>query len=104
MAPATVIPALLDVAADPATRSPVRLAEAGPWWNTPATAGKDQGGDDHHASDLEALQARLAGTGGRRPGLQAQARTELRDEGLPATRATVTRRSVQILDRLQAPA
>ena len=43
--PATVIPALLAVAADPATRSPIRLAEAGPWWDTPTTAGTDQGGD-----------------------------------------------------------
>jgi len=102
--PAAVIPALLAVAADPATRSPVRLAEAGPWWDTLAAAGKDQGGDDYHASDLEALEARLAETGGRRPGLQAQARTELRDEGLPVTRATVTQRSVQILDRLRTPA
>ena len=27
--------ALLHVAADPATRSPARLAEAGPWWDPP---------------------------------------------------------------------
>ncbi len=34
--------ALLHVAADPATRSPARLAEAGPWWDAPTSA--------HHAT------------------------------------------------------
>ena len=107
--PAAVIPALLAVAGDPATRSPVRLAEAGPWWDTPTAksttqGGGNQNGDEHHASDLEALEARLAETGGRRPALRAQARAELSNEGLPVTRATVTRRAVQILDRLDASA
>lgn len=104
--PSAVTPALLAVTADPATRSPVRLAEAGPWWDTPTATGTEQGdgnqGGDDHASDLEALEARLAETGGRRPALQAQARAQLRDEALPVTRTTVTRRSVQILDRPQA--
>jgi hypothetical protein len=30
-----VVPALLAIAADPETRSPARLAEAGPWWDQP---------------------------------------------------------------------
>ena len=29
-----IAPALLVIASDPETRSPVRLAEAGPWWDT----------------------------------------------------------------------
>jgi hypothetical protein len=33
--PAAAVPALLAVAADPATTSPMRLAAPGPWWNLP---------------------------------------------------------------------
>ncbi len=102
--PAAVIPALLAVAADPATRSPVRLAEAGPWWDTPTTATGMSNHDISSDGGLTILEARLAETGGQRPALQAQARTELTNQGLPLTRSTVTRRAAQILDRLQAPA
>jgi len=98
--PAAAIPALLAIAADPATRSPVRLAEAGPWWDTPTAPVADhEGGSGHDDNDLAILEARLAETGGRRPALQAQARTELTNQGLPVTRTTVTRRAAQILDR-----
>ena len=58
--------------------------------------------EQHRAApddDLPALEKRLAELDGHRPALQAQARTELTDEGLPLTRDTVTRRAVQILDR-----
>jgi hypothetical protein len=43
--PADVVRALLAVAADPLTRSPVRVAEAGPWWDTPPAQpqGEDAG-------------------------------------------------------------
>jgi len=90
--------ALLDVAADRRTRSPVRVAEAGPWWDTPANA------EAVPDEDLRALEERLAELDGHRPALQARARAELADEGLPLTRDTVTRRAVQILDCASEPA
>ena len=96
--PADVVPALLAIAGDRTTRSPVRLAEAGPWWDTPpVTTTDDQG-------ELADLEQRLVEVGGRRPALQAQARAELTREGAPLTRGTVTRRAIQILDLAQAPA
>ena len=95
---ADVVPALLAVAADPATISPVRLAEAGPWWDRPNT---DPSSD---TSQLAELEARLAELDGQRLTLQRQARQELTAEGLPVTRATVTRRACDILDRQTAPA
>lgn len=93
--------ALLAVAADPATRSPARLAEAGPWWDGPAADPVTSSSDD---GDLAALEERLAELGGQRPALQARARAELTAEHLPVTRATVTRRAVVILDRQDQPA
>jgi len=93
-----VVPALLAVAADPQTRSPARLAEAGPWWDDVRPA--DSAGTD---DDIAELEARLAELGGCRPAVQAQARTELADEGLPVTRVTVARRTVAILDRAEVP-
>ena len=93
-----VVPALLAVAADPATRSPARLAEAGPWWDA-VSAAAPAGTDD----DITDLEARLTELGGHRPALQAQARAELAREGLPVSRVTVARRAVAILDRVQVP-
>ena len=94
--------ALLAVASDPVTRSPARLAEAGPWWDGPSpdpdTSSSGDGGD------LAALEERLAELGGQRPALQARARAELAAEQLPVTRATVTRRAIAILDRQDQPA
>jgi len=92
-----VEPVLLAVAADPETRSPMRLAEAGPWWDTtPAEPAGSPGLED---VDLEQLEAELDDVAGHRPALQAQARAELTAERLPLTRATVTVRAVQILHR-----
>jgi hypothetical protein len=88
-----VVPALLAVAADPATISPVRVAEAGPWWDRPDT---DTSADDVELADLE---ARLAELDGQRLLLQRQAREQLTADGLPVTRATVIRRACDILDR-----
>jgi hypothetical protein len=92
-----VEPALLAVAADPDTRSPMRLAEAGPWWDThPAPPDEPTGFD---GVELAALEAELDDVAGLRPALQAQARAELAEERLPLTRTTVTVRAVQILHR-----
>jgi hypothetical protein len=89
-----VQPALLTLAADPQTRSPMRLAEAGPWWDqTPPTPPGLDG------VDLAALEAELDDVADRRPALQAKARAELAAEHLPVTRATVAVRAVQILHR-----
>ena len=95
--PAAVVPAVLAVAADPATRSPARLAEAGPWWDQPAPASTEA-----PDLDVDTLELRLQDLGGRRLVVQAQAREELSAAGLPLTRSTVTRRACQILDRQQA--
>jgi hypothetical protein len=94
---ARVVAALLAVAADPSTRSPRRLAEAGPWWDQadgPITA------DDR---ELAEWNARLDELDGRRPALQSQARAELESEHLPLTRSSVTRRAIEILGRSPVP-
>jgi hypothetical protein len=89
---ALVQSALLTVAADPVTRSPMRLAEAGPWWDHP-------GPDESLAMDVAELEAELDEVAHLRPTLQAQARAELTAEHLPVTRTTVIPRAVQILHR-----
>jgi hypothetical protein len=91
--PALVQPALLTVAADPVTRSPMRLAEAGPWWDQPPPVG------DSPTADVAELEAVLDEVAHLRPALQAQARAELNAEHLPVTRTTVITRAVQILHR-----
>jgi hypothetical protein len=92
--PASMEQALLAVARDRESRSPARVAEAGPWWDTVALAA-DQAMD---AQELAEMEARLAETDGRRPALQAQARAELTAEGMPVIRSTVARRACAILD------
>jgi hypothetical protein len=94
--PPLIESALLSVTADPDTRSPMRLAEAGPWWDTEPTSAEPSG---LHDNDLAALEAELDDVAGHRPALQAQARAELTEERLPLTRATVVARAVQILHR-----
>jgi hypothetical protein len=90
--------ALLLVAADPATVSPMRVAEAGPWWDAAelSTTGIATPPDDPR--ELEALEARLADLDGQRVVLQRRARAQLAAEGHPVTRATVIRRAIALLD------
>ena len=92
--PASMEQTLLPVARDRESRSPARVAEAGPWWDT-QTLGADQAMDAHELAEME---ARLAETEGRRPALQAQARAELTAEGMPVIRSTVARRACAILN------
>jgi len=92
--PASMQRALLSVAQDPESRSPAKVAAAGPWWDT-QPFGVDQTMDAH---ELAEMGARLAETDGLRPALQAQARAELTAEGMPVIRSTVARRACAILD------
>ena len=92
--PEQIQPALLALAADRETRSPMRVAEAGPWWDQPPPPPPELDG-----VDLAALEAELDDVAEHRPALQAKARAELAAEHLPVTRATVTARAVQILHR-----
>jgi hypothetical protein len=96
----SVVPALLAVAADRATRSPVRLAEAGPWWD----AQPDADTKEVSEQELAAAEARLADVGGLRVAVQARARAELTRERIPVTRRTVLLRAVAILDRAPSAA
>ncbi|BEP14001.1 hypothetical protein acdb102_23120 [Acidothermaceae bacterium B102] len=98
--------ALKAVAADAATRSPMRLAEAGPWWdNTPANGLDSRSGlsgvDEANAADdrvpLEVAEAELIEADGLRIVLQRRAREQLGAEGKPLTRVTVLRRAHQLL-------
>jgi hypothetical protein len=95
--PASMEQALLTVAQDPESRSPARVAEAGPWWDS-LPLGLDQAMD---ARELAKMEARLAETDGLRPALQAKARAELTAEGMPVIRSTVARRACAILDLRQ---
>ena len=88
--------ALRRVAADPKTRSPMRVAEAGPWWDeTPDTV------DDAEA--LHVMEAALLEAGGIRIELQLQARRALEAAGLPITREAVTRGAHQLLVKRSEP-
>ena len=90
--PATAAPrALLSVAADSATRSPMRVAEAGPWWDEPAPP--PSAGDPELAAIEEALDAQ----DGLRVLLQRDARAQLAAEGTPVTRRTVLHRAHELL-------
>lgn len=88
--------ALLHVTADPVTRSPARVAEAGPWWDTGA---EDATGRDAKATlvDLANLEAELDATDGRRVALQQQAREQLVRGGRPLTRSAVVQAAVDLL-------
>ncbi|TNM67585.1 hypothetical protein FHN55_08995 [Streptomyces sp. NP160] len=91
--------ALLKVAKDPTTRSPMRVAEAGPWWDEAAA---DMSASQLTEVDVEALEERLQALGGGRVAVQMQARAELQREDLPLTRTTVFQRACEILDRQAA--
>lgn len=88
--------ALIQVATDPNTMSPMRLAEAGPWWdqaetqsNTPTTT---------ELQELAELDRRLDEADGRRVWAQQKARADLQQEGVPITRLAVFRRAAGLLD------
>ena len=86
--------ALRTIAADPSTSSPMRLAEAGPWWDV--LQEEDLSAD---TEELARLEARLDSLDGGRVPLQAAARAELVKDGSPLTRRTVLRRACQLPDQ-----
>ena len=77
------------VAADSKTISPMRVAEAGPWWDEQPTT--------EPGVDLRGMEEALLEAGGARIQLQTQARGRLRAAGLPITRAAVTRAAFDLL-------
>ncbi|BEP13968.1 hypothetical protein acdb102_22790 [Acidothermaceae bacterium B102] len=102
----TAAAALKAVAADPATRSPMRLAEAGPWWDVTPIAmppdgesieGEDPAEGRNDQIPLEDAEAELVEADGLRILLQRRAREQLTAEGIPLTRITVLRRAHQLL-------
>lgn len=91
--PAQVRTAMLSVAADPATRSPMRLAEAGPWWDIPSL-------DQTASADAESVliaEELLDDHAGQRPRWQAIARRQLTSEGVPLSRSVVVVRAAELL-------
>jgi hypothetical protein len=87
--------ALLLVAADSRTRSPMRLAEAGPWWDHAATPTLTR--TTQEQAELDGLERLLADCDDRAL-LQRQARTELAAAGEPVTRLSVARRAARLLE------
>jgi len=87
--------ALLLVAADPQTRSPMRLAEAGPWWDHAERPGLTR--TQQEQDELDGLEATLADADDRAT-LQRTARDQLTAEHEPVTRLTVARRAARLLE------
>jgi len=91
-----LVAALLVVAADPGTRSPMRVAEAGPWWDPPARTPLQRTRQEQ--VELDELEAFLADRDDR-AWLQAQARAQLSAAGEPVDRLGVARRARRLADR-----
>ena len=87
------VAALLNVAADPATRSPARPAETGPWWDRPTEA------QPVEPTDLSTFEVELDAVGGQRVQQQRAARAQLTAERHPLTRATVIRAAALLHSR-----
>jgi hypothetical protein len=90
--------ALRRVAADPQTRSPMRVAEAGPWWDEPPTT--DEATDnatEPGGVDLRTMELALLEAGGVRIEMQTRARRTLEDAGIPVTRSAVIRGAYRLL-------
>lgn len=94
----SAVPALLAIAADPQTRSPLRLEHPGPWWAAAETAAAAR--DRLEARDeLRELDAWLAETGGARVSAQRRARARLTSTGQLVTALAVARLACQYLGR-----
>jgi len=93
----SAVPALLALAADPATNSPARLTCPGPWWNAAETTTASST-TPAERPELVELEERLAEADGYRVSAQRLARERLAAEGAPVTRLSVARRACQLLD------
>lgn len=91
--------ALLALAGDPETRSPMRLAEAGPWWDGAPVA--DSRAVLPSKEEVASAEAELEDAGGLRLLVQRQAREQLAAEGRPVQRATVAIRALDLLHARQ---
>ncbi len=100
---ASVVPALLIVAADRETRSPARLLAAGPWWDAAEQAARVSTGPAEQA-ELAELEAVLAEAGGERVLVQRMARDRLSRAGEPLSRLAVARLALQLLTERRAVA
>jgi hypothetical protein len=89
--------ALHRVAADPASRSPMRVAEAGPWWDEPPASQAPGEAADPNGVDLRAMELALLEAGGVRIELQVRARRALEQAGIPVTRSAVIRGAYRLL-------
>jgi hypothetical protein len=94
---ACAVPALLIVAADRDTRSPGRLACAGPWWDEAETCSRARLPTAAEAGELAWLEALLAEADGVRVRVQRLAREQLSAAGEPVTRLAVARLACRIL-------
>ena len=88
--------ALLIVAADAESRSPMRLAEAGPWWDL----AEPRLDEEATAAEVQRAELLLGEIGGLRVVLQKRARSQLADEGRPVTRSTVALRALALLEAM----
>lgn len=89
--------ALLLVAQDPESRSPMRLAEAGPWWDSAAAIATPP----ISQQVVDEADTRLGEVDGLRVELQRRARAELTTEGRPCTRSTVIIRAAELLGEMK---
>jgi hypothetical protein len=90
--------ALRRVAIDPETRSPMRVAEAGPWWDeSPTTPEATDDATETDGVDLRAMELALLEAGGVRIELQTRARRTLEEAGVPVTRNAVIRGAYRLL-------
>lgn len=95
----SAVAALKAIAADRATKSPMRLPCPGPWWDMAERAASHADQDPAAVAELQRLEARLAEVDGRRVALQRQARAALEAEGQTLSRLTVARRACDLLNR-----
>jgi hypothetical protein len=95
---ACAVPALLIVAADRDTRSPGRLACAGPWWDAAEGPASARSVTREDAVELAELEARLAEADGARVWVQRLARERLAAAGDPLTRLSVARLACWLLE------
>ncbi len=99
--PQLIGPALGALAADPATRSPMRLLCPGPWWDTAETGQMPSADRTAHLVEQQNLEARLAEADGSRVWAQQQARAQLTACGETVTRLAVARLACQLLDQAE---